>query len=468
MQVLDAGGEDGHVPVQDEDNDETAGEPSTEVGGVEGVDEVEEEIPTSRVQQSKPRVANRPGPSKAREAQSHAVEEQAPERELPAEDEPVRRKRGRSAKDAPQSGLEGPVRSSKRKAGRDSTDGGGESAEAEDRGSKRPRTEAKEKAKEKAKADAPAEPAAAKGKRGRKRKSSGAGVDSPSVIIQKGPPLPKSRGLVTMRREAAGPGARYTRSGRFSTKPLAWWKNERYEYDEENEEVFDDKKNKFKMPTIKDVVRVESVEEGPRERRRGGKRSGPARRRVADVDEEDEEREEWEEDPGHITGEVLYWYPQYELEPPMAEDNVEVVEEELAVSAAAVQFKDVKDGTFRFAKSLSLPFFGSGIVELPPGSEKRPKNARKMQMVFFVHYGNVQVTVAETTFRIGKGGMWFVPRGKLSAPPPSPIRGPQVTDPLQGISIALRTTPTGRPRSSFARDASSLFSRKKRRTWNES
>jgi centromere protein C len=51
------------------------------------------------------------------------------------------------------------------------------------------------------------------------------------------------------------------------------------------------------------------------------------------------------------------------------------------------------------------------MVDLPPGAVKKPKNSRKMQMVFFVFYGRVEVTVNDTTFRIGKGGMWQVPRG---------------------------------------------------------
>jgi centromere protein C len=77
---------------------------------------------------------------------------------------------------------------------------------------------------------------------------------------------------------------------------------------------------------------------------------------------------------------------------------------------------------------MTLPFFGSGIVELPPEGFKRAKNSRKMQMVFFVHQGKVLVTVgppaveqngrgvsgneAETNeFAISKGGVWVVPRG---------------------------------------------------------
>lgn len=77
--------------------------------------------------------------------------------------------------------------------------------------------------------------------------------------------------------------------------------------------------------------------------------------------------------------------------------------------------RDIGGADFRFAKTLTLPFFGSGMVDLPPGGTKRIKNSRKMQMVFFVFYGRVLVELGTPTqrFSIGRGGMWQVPRGEL-------------------------------------------------------
>lgn len=67
---------------------------------------------------------------------------------------------------------------------------------------------------------------------------------------------------------------------------------------------------------------------------------------------------------------------------------------------------------------MTIPFFGAGVVELPPRGFKRAKNSRKMQMVFFVHEGKVLVEVGATglevnEFALSKGGCWVVPRGKL-------------------------------------------------------
>jgi len=84
---------------------------------------------------------------------------------------------------------------------------------------------------------------------------------------------------------------------------------------------------------------------------------------------------------------------------------------EIAYAHAAIQTREVHNSTFRYAKTLTLPFFGSGMVDLPPQGQKKKKNSRKMQMVFFVFYGRVVVEVAGNVFSIGKGGMWQVPRG---------------------------------------------------------
>ncbi|KAJ1338260.1 centromere protein C [Microdochium nivale] len=248
-------------------------------------------------------------------------------------------------------------------------------------------------------------PKAPKGKPGRKRKSSGVGVESPAV--QRGPPLPKARGLVSIRRE--GPNSMLTtRSGRHSFKPLNWWQGDQREL--ETEEYTDIKGQKFVLNSTKSVVRYENEDKEQPSRRRGG-RAGRGGKAVSRRSETAIEREPWETSSGRIVGECLYWYPEYETNPPLDDDPVEVMEEELAISEPAIQLKDIKDATFKFAKTLTLPFFGSGIVDLPPGSEKRSKNSRKMQMVFFVHRGTVDVIVATNEFTITEGGQFFVPRG---------------------------------------------------------
>ena len=83
--------------------------------------------------------------------------------------------------------------------------------------------------------------------------------------------------------------------------------------------------------------------------------------------------------------------------------------------------RDVAGAAFRYAKVLSLPFFGAGVLELPPAGLKRAKNSHRMHMAFFVHVGKVGVRVwaqqpapreeEVNAFAITEGGVWTVPRG---------------------------------------------------------
>lgn len=239
-----------------------------------------------------------------------------------------------------------------------------------------------------------------------KSNSSPVNISSPAVI-QRGPPRPKnSRGLYILRRETPDDNS-HTRSGRRVIRPLAYWKNESIIY---NEDQGVDGNASFLLPTIKEVIRAEEVMESPRKGVKKGTSKSKKRRQVIDKEDDDNQDpvEPWESEPGRIFGEVRMWDP----EDPAGEMSEEV-EEEIALSSAAIITRDIQGATFKFAKTLTLPFFGSGMVDLPPGAIKKTKNSRRMQMVFFVFYGRVSVTVNGNGFRIGKGGMWQVPRGKI-------------------------------------------------------
>ncbi|KAH8593249.1 Mif2/CENP-C like-domain-containing protein [Bisporella sp. PMI_857] len=231
-----------------------------------------------------------------------------------------------------------------------------------------------------------------------------------SPEVHRGPPLPRSnRGLIILRREtpSQGSGFQTTRSGRNSIRPVAYWKNERIEFDADEEE--DGSNGKFLLPRIKGVVRAEEIVEdrpkkGYRRPSKGKKRSVPE-----PILEEEDESEPWEVEPGRVMGDIREWNAEDQNG-----DEDEEREEEIALSAAAIITRDVGSGAnFKFAKTISKPFFGAGMVDLPPGGIKKPKSTRKMQMVFFVFYGRVEVRVNDTAFSIGKGGMWQVPRGNF-------------------------------------------------------
>lgn len=231
---------------------------------------------------------------------------------------------------------------------------------------------------------------------------------SSSPIVHRGPPRPKhNRGLYILRRETPDDGFQ-TRSGRHVIRPVAYWKNETVVYGDDEEA---EGEASFLLPTVKEVIRADHVEQ-PKSRkgtRKGtGNRSKKSRQETDSEEDDDDLAEPWESEPGRIYGPIRTWDP----EDPIGEDVAEK-EDEIALSSAAIITRDIAGASFKFAKTLTLPFFGSGMVDLPPGAVKKPKNSRRMQMVFFVFSGRVSVTVNDNAFRIGKGGMWQVPRGKF-------------------------------------------------------
>ena len=61
-----------------------------------------------------------------------------------------------------------------------------------------------------------------------------------------------------------------------------------------------------------------------------------------------------------------------------------------------------------------MPFFGAGVVDIPPKGFKREKNSRRMHMVFYVGEGKVIILIgSETEIAISQGGIFQVPRGEF-------------------------------------------------------
>ncbi|KAH8892489.1 hypothetical protein GQ53DRAFT_718878 [Thozetella sp. PMI_491] len=447
-------GESGHGVEDSDDDDESTGT----ANGHDDDDEVPE--PTMRISRSSKKASSsqrKAGPGSRRRVSAEKPEspelldDEMPEfpdaeqeDEPEPEPEPVAqpKRRGRP-KAAPEPEPEPPSLPTfndpprKRRSLRASLDDE-EQNEASERQTKRPRTEAPAKASakrgrpakaaqpapepapeqesEQSKATAPSTKLAAK-KRGRPARSDAEVGDT--SLLPRGPPLPKSRGLAVSRPQAAGESLTLkTRSGRSSYKPLAWWRGEHVDYEYDFAATSNSKirlASAF-MPSIKEIHRTE--EQVPEKSRRGprpkSKKRGRGRPRSEgwdDGDESDTPAESWEKDPGGVSGEMVVWNPSHETNPPQVNDEIEVMEQQVALSNTAIVPRPVRDASFKYIKTVGLPFYGAGVLELPPGTEKRPKNSRKMFMTFFVQYGRVEVTVHETTFRIGKGGMFFVPRG---------------------------------------------------------
>ncbi|KAK5089127.1 mitotic fidelity of chromosome transmission- protein [Lithohypha guttulata] len=230
----------------------------------------------------------------------------------------------------------------------------------------------------------------------------------------------QQRSLYMLRKETpADDNIARTRSGRISVKPLAWWRNEGIVYDAgdgSGKSLADGAR--FPLNSIKEIVRTDEYNSPFRPKKKGGpkKGKGNAREEDSDVDLDgnedmvDPEADDWELENGTLRGRVAIW--DVDQQAPVDEEEVA----EIAYAAGAIETKEVKGSEFRYAKLVSTPFSGTGVVDIPPGGSKKPKNSRKMHMSFYVAQGRVTVEVGPlhgepTRFSIGKGGFWQVPRG---------------------------------------------------------
>ncbi|KAK3115356.1 mitotic fidelity of chromosome transmission- protein [Teratosphaeriaceae sp. CCFEE 6253] len=206
-----------------------------------------------------------------------------------------------------------------------------------------------------------------------------------------------------------------SRYGRAVIKPLQYWANE---------------SRIWRHGECEGIIRADEVAAPPRSKgRKKNRKRKPTIGKLGDIAEGEEDDEagsetgstcpdEWEGELGVISGTVARWDAQTQQG-----DAADAVREDLAFAAPTLLTRDVPGSAFRYAKILTLPFFGAGVVELPPAGFKRAKNARKMQMVFFVHAGKVMVEVGApggggaqeaegvNAFAVSRGGVWVVPRG---------------------------------------------------------
>ena len=259
------------------------------------------------------------------------------------------------------------------------------------------------------------------------------------------------RSLYVLRKETpADDSVTLTRSGRMSVKPLAYWRNERCVWGgSPNTELKEG--TRFPLNSIKEIIRTdEHLSPLPKKYKgRKGKKKGK-KGTSADLDSDvesdlnDDQTEPWETDSGTIRGIVSEWDSEQGA-PLNIEQEIDIAHSSQAIQTYVPAAKSGKEPPlFRYSKLFSNEFMSVGLVDLPPGGIKKPKNAQKMQMTFYVVKGRVTASVGPvlgelTTFSIGKGGFWQVPRGESS----NPKRGdganqPQVISMLSRMSWARR------------------------------
>ncbi|TGZ77760.1 hypothetical protein EX30DRAFT_374400 [Ascodesmis nigricans] len=223
------------------------------------------------------------------------------------------------------------------------------------------------------------------------------------------------------------------RSSRARVAPLQFWKNEKIRY------ALQRRESGPAMPAIQEIIRVESDSEEERKRvsrkrarkpaANGEEDDAGAKKRKktvkgADTKKEKEEEDEAELNPGNPepwerftddTGAVGIKLGSVRPHPSMQTDNAdnEMMETEIAYSAERILTADVAMGNFRFVKTVTRAGFGTGVLTFRHKEEKRPKNSGTMFLVFYVVAGRASVRIADTQFRVGRGGQFMVPPGNM-------------------------------------------------------
>ena len=254
----------------------------------------------------------------------------------------------------------------------------------------------------------------------------------------------KARSLHVLKREKPADSAT-TRSGRRVVKPLASWKNEKCLFGDEGIS----EGRWIPCSTMTGVLRAEESDSEYKKSKKGrGRASKKSKTKSAESDDDDEDVDAWEQEGGVLHGYIRKW--DAEVQAGVDEEEVLgklclhfgsriwhtlTLDVDIAYAPSGIETKDVKDSTFRFAKLLSSPFLGSGIVELPPGGVKRPKNSKKMHMVFYVCQGRVQIDISGVQFSAGKGCVFQVPRGEFHKTVPFGS--------LEGLSVSPLTILSG-------------------------
>lgn len=237
-------------------------------------------------------------------------------------------------------------------------------------------------------------------------------------IIEKVKARPgKLKTLYVLKREKSKKsGADDVRSGRAVVKPLAYWSAEQCVYNNSNDGAAGlELGARIPLGSIKEIARDTT-------KKTRGAADGDSDAEPEDATSslngpyEDGHEEPWEREIGVFRGQANVWSQPHQT---TLEDAVE--ETDLAYHPSSMLTREVKGSGFKYAKLISTPFFGSGIVDLPPGTSKLPKNSRTMHMCFFVFKGRVTVRIGEgieegdcERFSIGKGGVFQVPRGMFS------------------------------------------------------
>lgn len=203
----------------------------------------------------------------------------------------------------------------------------------------------------------------------------------------------KSAGQFYLSDEFHADGAqRQSRRNRIA--PLEFWRGETVKYSVDQD---------LRIPVVVGVVRRAKTPQKPRPVRPSGSRR--AQTTTLKSNKRRKEIEDELEDEGFA--------PEVNVVAKVVDYDTHVEDERLlAISADQHTPEQVKGEKFSISTVFEEGnFLTAGILSFPPGVAKPSRNSAKHALVFYVITGTFQVTINQSSFVIGNGGQFIVPRG---------------------------------------------------------
>ncbi|KAF9268341.1 hypothetical protein L218DRAFT_853608, partial [Marasmius fiardii PR-910] len=183
------------------------------------------------------------------------------------------------------------------------------------------------------------------------------------------------------------------RSQRKTYKPLQFWRNEKVVYGRPTH-----KNGQILVPHIREIVRIPEDPVEPLGKKR--KRATRSRSRAPDPGGFPEEG--WDIDSSEH-GSVIDWKTK------------ELIEKRIACPSSKVATQRAGNAEWEFQKIFGdEQFIAAGQLVIPEKGRKPSKMTKDNTYVFCILEGAVNVKINETSVILCQGGMFMVPRGKLS------------------------------------------------------
>ncbi|OMJ26110.1 Centromere protein 3 [Smittium culicis] len=225
------------------------------------------------------------------------------------------------------------------------------------------------------------------------------------------------------------------KSTRTKLKPLEYWRNEHIVYKLEKTEdgnivpsmqgVVKLENNETKKPKRKKRSRITMPRKPPPSRSKKQKNnysSDSDSYRFTNSQSNNLVYEEIQEKPVDYLLDAELEMRAFEAKADVVDSYTKsTVKRTVALSAPAVRSRLIPDnpdnpefytaGIFTDSNPNSKPFLQSGLIEIPPNSEKPPRNTKLYSIVFYVAHGSVQVTFRNSPVTLEVGSHFCVPRG---------------------------------------------------------